>query len=126
MVMGAKREASFPYKIDKKTALPVFTGITGRLQVYKVMAPVPPQMGSIPPRAWWRLCGESAGPIPPQPLPGMKAVGAKGSQTATEGSHSAASASLPRRFRLVVEATRFEAECVILRRLGDSVFVGIL
>jgi hypothetical protein len=33
MVMGAKREASFPYKIDKKTALPVFTGITGRLQV---------------------------------------------------------------------------------------------
>ena len=36
------------------------------------------------------------------------------------------SSSLPRRFRLVVEATRFEAECVILRRLGDSVVVGIL
>ena len=36
------------------------------------------------------------------------------------------SSSLPRRFRLVVEATRFEAECVILQRLRDSVVVGML
>ena len=36
------------------------------------------------------------------------------------------SSSSPRRFRLVVEATRFEAECVILQRLRDSVVVGML